>query len=45
MTKPENNNSITRNFQVRQLQFTDHRILEAYGENMKPTNAKRGKEF
>jgi hypothetical protein len=45
MRKPENNNSIIRNFQVNQLYFTDHRILEAYGENMKPTIAKCGKEF
>jgi hypothetical protein len=45
MRKPEKNNSIIRNFQVYQIHFTDHRILGAYGENMKPTNAKSGKEF
>jgi len=45
MRNPENNKSVIMNVRVTQLQFTDHRILEAYGENMKPTIAKREKEF
>ena len=33
------------NVRVNQLDFTDHWILEAYGENVKPMIAKREKEF